>query len=142
MRLWTLHPRFLDTKGLTALWREALLAQAVIRGQTKGYRHHPQLIRFYEHDSPRYAINGFLAQVYAESRRRGYNFDKAKVGPTSASLAPIRATTGQLDYEWGHLLRKLRQRSPNVYSIVKNLEAQANPLFLISSGPMADWERP
>ena len=142
MRLWTLHPEFLDTKGLVALWREALLAQAVIRGQTVGYKHHPQLIRFYEHDSPRYAINGFLAQVHAESLRRGYNFNKSKVGPTSASLSPIRATTGQLDYEWNHLLHKLKGRSPDVYSRVRQLKARANPLFQITTGSIADWEKP
>ena len=27
MRLWTLHPKYLDAAGLVALWREALLAQ-------------------------------------------------------------------------------------------------------------------
>ena len=46
MRLWTLHPRYLDRQGLVALWREALLAQKVLQGQTTGYRHHPQLVRF------------------------------------------------------------------------------------------------
>lgn len=142
MRLWTIHPEFLDTKGLVALWRESLLAQAVIRGQTKGYKHHPQLIRFYEHESPRYAINGFLAQVHAESLRRGYNFDKSKIGPTLASLAPIVATTGQLEYEWGHLLHKLKSRSPDEYSRIRNFRARANPLFLITTGPIADWEKP
>ncbi|MBS0215418.1 MAG: DNA lyase [Proteobacteria bacterium] len=142
MRLWTLHPKFLDTKGLVALWRESLLAQAVIRGQTKGYKHHPQLIRFYEQDSPRYAINGFLAHVYAESLRRGYHFDKSKIGPTSASLAPMEATTGQLDYEWRHLLGKLRDRSPDTYTEVRKLKPEASPIFSISAGPVADWERP
>ncbi|HKX52383.1 MAG TPA: pyrimidine dimer DNA glycosylase/endonuclease V [Nitrosospira sp.] len=37
MRLWTLHPRYLDTKGLVAAWREALLAQKVLSGLTSGY---------------------------------------------------------------------------------------------------------
>ena len=46
MRLWSLHPKYLDARGLVALWREALLAQAVLRGETRGYRHHPQLARF------------------------------------------------------------------------------------------------
>jgi hypothetical protein len=36
---------YLDGRGLVALWREALLAQAVLRGRTRGYRH-PQLARF------------------------------------------------------------------------------------------------
>ncbi len=34
MRLWTLHPKYLDPRGLVALWREALFAQAVLRGWT------------------------------------------------------------------------------------------------------------
>ncbi|MEN6399799.1 MAG: pyrimidine dimer DNA glycosylase/endonuclease V, partial [Rectinema sp.] len=29
MRLWTLHPQYLDQKGLTAAWREGLLAKKV-----------------------------------------------------------------------------------------------------------------
>jgi hypothetical protein len=36
MRLWTLHPKYLDARGLVALWREALLAQKVLRGATRG----------------------------------------------------------------------------------------------------------
>lgn len=43
MRLWSLHPQYLDAKGLVALWREGLLAQAVLAGQTRGYKRHPQL---------------------------------------------------------------------------------------------------
>ena len=46
MRLWSVHPRYLDTAGLTACWREALLAQKVLTGATRGYRRHPQLERF------------------------------------------------------------------------------------------------
>src|SRR5690606_6899395 len=42
MRLWSLHPRYLDRQGLLALWREALLARAVLRGETRGYTLHPQ----------------------------------------------------------------------------------------------------
>lgn len=44
MRLWSLHPSLLDRAALIAGWREALLAQKVLRGQTTGYRHHPQLV--------------------------------------------------------------------------------------------------
>lgn len=142
MRLWTLHPKFLDTKGLVALWRESLLAQAVIRGETKGYKHHPQLIRFYAHATPRHAINGYLAEIHAESLRRGYKFDKSKIGPNLSSLAPIIATTGQLEYEWSHLLHKLEGRSPEVYSKVSNLKPRAHPLFNVVPGPIADWEKP
>jgi Pyrimidine dimer DNA glycosylase len=46
MRIWSLHPQYLDRQGLTAAWREGLLAQKVLTGTTKGYRNHPQLRRF------------------------------------------------------------------------------------------------
>lgn len=44
MRLWTLHPKYLDPKGLVALWRETLLAQRVLAGRTRGYRFDESLI--------------------------------------------------------------------------------------------------
>jgi len=72
MRLWSLHPRYLDTQGLVALWREALLARAVLRGETKGYRNHPQLDRFRSHAASVSAINTYLARVYDEAVARGY----------------------------------------------------------------------
>jgi hypothetical protein len=31
MRIWSLHPKYLDSKGLVALWRESLLAKNVLR---------------------------------------------------------------------------------------------------------------
>jgi hypothetical protein len=40
MRKWSIHPQYLDTKGLEALWREALLAKNVLEVKTKGYRNH------------------------------------------------------------------------------------------------------
>ena len=141
MRLWTLHPRYLDAKGLVALWREALLAQAVLRGRTRGYRHHPQLERFREHAAPCSAINAYLRAVHDESIRRGYRFDRAKVGPVRNRVT-IAATSGQLEYEWRHLLAKLRSRSLEDYRRWKGVDApEAHPLFTIAAGARATWER-
>lgn len=142
MRLWTLHPQYLDAQGLVALWREALLAQAVLRGRTRGYTRHPQLERFREHAKPRGAINAFLAEVHRESRRRGYSFDAAKVGRV-AGACTLEATRGQLEYEWGHLMRKLRARSREDYLRWRREDfPRANPLFTVTEGPIAPWERP
>ena len=80
MRLWSLSPEYLDSKGLGALWREALLAKAVLEGKTKGYQKHPQLIRFQESKEPLVSINFYLAKVWEESEIRGYQFDRSKVG--------------------------------------------------------------
>ena len=141
MRLWTLHPQYLDPQGLVALWREGLLARAVLRGQTKGYRHHPQLRRFQQQPAPRSAINGYLAGVFAEAQARGYAFDAGKLGPIRARVR-ITGTTGQLQFEWQHLLGKLRRRSPALYRRLREVANPApHPMFRIVAGPVAAWER-
>jgi hypothetical protein len=141
MRLWTLHPQYLDPQGLVALWRESLLARAVLRGETKGYRHHPQLQRFQQQPAPRSAINHYLAGVLSEAQSRGYAFDAAKVGPVR-NRAKIVAAEGQLHYEWQHLLEKLRLRSPTLYRRFRIISAPTpHPLFRIMAGPVAPWER-
>lgn len=141
MRLWSLHPKYLDRQGLVALWREALLAKAVIRGETRGYRRHPQLERFREHPQPRSAINFYLAGVYDEALRRGYSFDHAKIGPLR-EVGRITVTSGQIDYEWTHLKRKLEVRNPQLaeqWSPVT--KPDCHPLFICRKGPVASWER-
>jgi len=141
VRLWTLHPRYLDAQGLTALWREALLARAVLRGGTTGYRHHPQLERFRAHRTPRAAINAYLASIAAEARSRGYSFDHRKIGPWRRGLR-LAATAGQLAYEWRHLKRKLARRSPKVHRRWRaERRPGAHPLFRIVPGGVESWER-
>jgi len=142
MRLWTIHPRYLDPQGLVALWREALLAKAVLRGETRGYKHHPQLARFRAHASPRSAINAYLAAVHAEATARGYDFNRRKIGPVRR-VAPIAATSGQLAYEWQHLMKKLAVRNRPLHARWRRMQrADCHPLFRRVRGPVADWERP
>lgn len=140
MRLWTLHPRFLDSQGLVALWREALLARAVLQGKTRGYKSHPQLARFQAHSSPRQAISAYLAGVHAEAAARGYSFDARKIGP-ARRVSALSATTGQLAYEWKHLLRKLAKRSPSLYRARREEKPSCHPLFRLRKGAVAAWER-
>lgn len=141
MRLWTLHPKYLDARGLVALWREALLAQKVLRGKTRGYRHHPQLIRFAGTKNPPAALAAYLRAVHAEAVERGYEFNAAKIGSQKFS-GKIKETRGQLVYEWRHLKRKLKRRDP------RRLREQAavkdpapHPLFKIVPGRLRDWEK-
>jgi Pyrimidine dimer DNA glycosylase len=141
MRIWTLHPQYLDPQGLVALWRESLLARAVLRGKTKGYRHHPQLHRFLEQAAPVTAINSYLAGVLAEAGSRGYSFDSTKVGPIRSRVS-LASTDGQLQYEWQHLLHKLRMRSPAHHRRLRGItRPEPHPLFRISPGPTETWER-
>lgn len=141
MRLWTLHPKYLDPQGLVALWREGLLARAVLRNQTIGYRHHPQLLRFQSHSTPRTAINAYLAAVLLEAEGRGYSFDRTKVGPVRGTII-LTATTGQLAYEWRHLLGKLERRNPALYRRwVRTRSPEPHPLFRMVAGGVETWER-
>jgi len=141
MRLWSLHPRYLDPQGLVALWREALLARAVLRGETRGYLHHPQLERFRAQPQPRSAINAYLAAVHREAARRGYAFDRSKIGPVRA-VEPIVVTTGQLACEREHLRKKLALRSPAVLAGWPPEDLPCcHPLFRLEVGPVASWER-
>ncbi len=141
MRLWSIHPRYLDPQGLVALWRETLLARAVLRGETRGYRHHPQLLRFQAHPQPRLAISAYLAAVYAESLVRGYRFDRSKIGQVR-EVEAIVVTDGQLACEWGHLLHKLAQRSPALHRQWSGAGAvEPHPLFKVEPGERADWEK-
>lgn len=141
MRLWSLHPKYLDPQGMVALWREALLAKAVLRGETRGYTRHPQLDRFKAHSYPRLAINAYLLPIHAEATRRGYAFDRSKIGPVR-KVEPILVSTGQLAFEWQHLREKLSVRSPDVLARWGELLApEPHPLFRQRPGPIAVWER-
>jgi hypothetical protein len=141
MRLWTLHPQYLDAQGLVALWREALLAQKVLLGQTRGYRNHPQLARFRELDDPVAGIAAYLAGVHAEALRRSYRFDAGKI-VSPPWPGQIEATAGQLAYEWVHLRGKLALRDPARLAEFFTVNTpEAHPLFRIVEGGVASWEK-
>jgi pyrimidine dimer DNA glycosylase len=140
MRLWTLHPRHLDAKGLVALWREALLAQRVLEGRTRGYKSHPQLQRFRDAADPLAAIGCFLAGVHTEAVARGYSFDRTRI-LSQRSHPQITATRGQLLFEARHLAAKLRTRHPASLETLGAGRPQAHPVFRIVAGPVEPWER-
>lgn len=141
MRLWSLHPRFLDRQGLTACWREALLAQAVLAGTTRGYTRHPQLERFREHPDALGLLGAYLSGVADEATARGYRFDRDRIRMPADAVARLEVTDGQLALEWRHLLAKLEMRSPGLAERVKQAEPAPHPLFRVVPGPVAAWER-
>jgi hypothetical protein len=140
MRIWSLHPKYLDSKGLVALWRETLLAKNVLKGNTKGYKNHPQLNRFKETGKTLDAINHYLAEVYNEAVKRGYNFNKQKFD-SGFSPVSINVTSGQMLYEKEHLLKKLKTRDPEKYKTIKNIkDFEPHPIFKVTEGEIESWE--
>lgn len=143
MRIWSLHPRYLDRQGLVACWRETLLAQAVLAGRTRGYLTHPQLERFRAASDPLEVLGAYLAAVADEADRRGYRFDRSRIDRSEASgIALLAVSTGQLALEWSHLVAKLDQRSPDTRARWSAVAIpDPHPVFRVVEGPVAGWER-
>lgn len=140
MRIWSLHPKYLDTKGLVALWRETLLAKNVLEGKTKGYKNHPQLDRFKKTSNPVDAINQYLSEIHNEAISRNYNFDRSKIDFNFQKIK-MPVNSGQLDYEVKHLLNKLQIRDPKKYLQNKEVVTyDSHPMFEIVKGDIENWE--
>ncbi|HMA93503.1 MAG TPA: pyrimidine dimer DNA glycosylase/endonuclease V [Polyangiaceae bacterium] len=139
MRLWSLHPMHLDAKGLVTQWREGLLARKVLLGLTRGYRNHPQLLRFRATRDPVKAIDSYLSYVLDESARRGYVFDPSKI--EYRKRCRMKVTSGQLRYEWEHLKRKLALRDPDWLAQLRS-RPSPHPCFRVVPGPIEAFERP
>jgi hypothetical protein len=141
MRIWSIHPKYLDSKGLVALWRETLLAKNVLENKTKGYKNHPQLTRFRESNNAIDCIDQYLWEVYKEAEKRNYNFNKNKISQNFRSMI-LTVTTGQLDFEIQHLKSKLKLRDPKrlkELTVVKKIES--HPSFKVIGGKIESWEK-
>lgn len=141
MRIWSLHPKYLDPQGLVALWQETLLAQHVLLGKTKGYKNHPQLDRFKSSKNPSQLIATYLRGIHNEATKRGYVFDSSKICKPK-SRHRLVVTSGQINYEFEHLLRKLKTRNPALYKSHKDVKKPAlHPMFKRVRGGIEEWEK-
>lgn len=142
VRLWSVHPSQLDRAALVACWREALLAQAVLAGRTRGYTRHPQLERFRDSDAPAENIGRYLTALAAEADARGYRFDRDRIDAQGGANGQLTVTRGQLEFEWAHLGAKLAVRSPEDARRWGKSSPLPHPLFTVVAGPVQAWERP
>ncbi|NIM03499.1 hypothetical protein GTN66_05050 [bacterium] len=141
MRLWSLHPKYLDTRGLIALWREALLAQKVIAGRVKAFKNHPQLERFRNSAAPEKAIENYLMGVWEEAKGRGYNFDRSKIGRVYA-MNRIPVARAQLKYEFDLLCTRLKTRDSIKYQELSTVrKIKCHPIFRLVEGGIEEWEK-
>lgn len=140
MRIWSLHPKYLDSKGLVALWRETLLAKHVLEEKTIGYKNHSQLNRFKQAESPLDCINQYLFEVYTEASSRGYNFNEQKFDKDFTPCS-MTVTSGQIEYETAHLLKKLKVRDEEkLQEFMKLSNVEPHPLFTVVAGDIEAWE--
>ena len=142
MRLWSIHPKYLDTTGLVAVWREGLLAKKVLEGKTKGYKNHPQLIRFINSEIALESINQYLCGIYEESTIRKYNFDKSKLYEINSKRVELTVNTKQIEYEFELLKSKLKKRDLNKYNEISNTPViELHPIFIRITGDIENWEK-
>ena len=144
MRLWTIHPCYLDSKGLVAAWREGLLAQKVLEGKTKGYKHHPQLIRFLKTQNPLAHIGCYLFDLVIEANKRRYRFDESKIKmPCKQGKSSIGVNSEQIEYEFSLLKTKIKERDSVKYEeICTESIIKLNRAFTKRKGSIEEWERP
>lgn len=141
MRLWSIHPKYLDRAWLLACWREWLLAKKVLEWNTKWYKNHPQLIRFKQLREPLVWINAFLSQIYLESVRRWYKFNSDKICLVS-DINIIKVTEWQVQFEVKHLSNKLLIRDYERYLILsKNNKIDINSIFELIPWDIELWEK-
>jgi hypothetical protein len=141
LRLWSLHPCYLDAKGLVACWREGLLARKVLKGETKGYKNHPQLERFKAQCDPVAVLDSYLLAIFEEATKRGFSFNREKIGPRF-SESRMAVTEAHLNYELRHLKAKLKARDVNRYRrIAKIVLPLPHPIFEVRRGSIEPWER-
>ena len=150
MRLWSISPSYLDRQGLLGCWREALLAQHVLLGQTVGYKNHPQLERFKKQENSILLISDYLVWLWVDATNRGYNFNGASIEDKIGVQQRIPVTKGQVLFEYSHLLYKLKNRSPewvekvlpyggNYIPLVELIVL--HPLFYLIDGEKEKWEK-
>ena len=86
------------------------------------------------------SINQYLSGVYTEAIKRGYHFNRNKIDWNYKSIK-IPVTSGQVEYETSHLLKKLKMRDLSRYNyLIHQKELLTHPIFEIINGVIEEWE--
>jgi hypothetical protein len=143
MKLWSLHPSYLDIQGLHTVWQEGLLGMMIMENQDAGFQNDPQLIRFWLSGDPMGILGFYLSEIYNEAKNRGFNFDDYKLQKINNSLT-ISVNSGQIDYEALELMNILQKRDKEKFrelnQIFQQKSVKTHPLFYIIEGPVEKWE--
>jgi len=145
MRLWSMHPAYIDSKGIVAFWREGLLAKKVLEGKSRGYKNHSQLVRFKKCADPILTMNVYLKDVLKEAGKMGYSFNSTKI-ELGLKSAKIPVTKGQIVYEAEHLKNKLMLPDPLRHKKMidnesKDSQVLPHPLLRLIEGKVEQWEK-
>lgn len=146
MRLWSIHPQYLDTKEFVACWKDAIDASAIIKRDDRNiHKIYPQLSRFNDIIPSKPAINKYLMFMYYNSIIRGYRFKHKNIDFKEIEKNPgirILVTRGQLNHELKIVRKILEDRDSELLDspIYSYREVEPNPMFMVITGGIEQWE--
>ena len=119
-----------------------MLAQKVLKGETKSHENHPRLKKSKAHPHSQYAIANYLVEIWKESKRREYNFNKEKIGYTKI-VEKIPITQSELRYEFDLLRDGTKKRTPSRHKDLLSVKKSNAIRFLKSrtgGAPIHFWK--
>ncbi|OQB09054.1 MAG: hypothetical protein BWY21_00959 [Parcubacteria group bacterium ADurb.Bin216] len=151
MRLWSIHPVYLDDIGLSRCYYEGIGGLKTMLGMQR----HPQLNRFKQSKDPVNNLKYYLIHVYTESvfREKDYKHFELLEDLCLKSYKPdyIPVSNKQLEFEIRWLVGKMStERCYNSHQKIerlmydyqnKNISSLTHHLFNVVDGEIEDWER-
>ena len=161
MRIWSIHPCFLDQKRLVAQWREGLGIIKVLEVLNQdphakvGYKNHPQVLKIIElyrksespySDSVKF-VKHYLFEIASEAiYKRNYNFNLSLLGHThyfTQAKNKFLISEEQLEYET-FLMSYKNEEWVKQAQKHRATNFDVNPLIAVdySKTGLAWWEKP
>lgn len=130
MSLWSVHPRYLDNKGLISAWNRGLQLQKQLSTEPARNTGNSQLIMFSRQEKPLHAIGSYLSFIASEGCRRGYKFTHEKILYPNFDEELLPIDSEQLRSENQMLQNRLKTRDKNRYQQLSSQSwPETHPLF-------------
>jgi len=136
VRLWTIHPRYLDDEALREAWRDGLNLRRALKIGSKAAEPCPDAAPWIaESRQPVRALDLYLHAIHGEARRRGRSFDASKLGPVDTKTK-IPIPSSWVSADWRDLRAIVAKRSPGFFPRIESVQRpHCHPAFRRVSTP-------
>lgn len=132
MRLWSIHPKYLDKHALIALWREGLLAQKALSGKGLVDEANVQLVRFKKSANPVRAIGSYLSFVASEGAKQGCKLNHERILQPNFEAKFMTTDVAQMELEVEQLKARMKTRNKDKFKLLTDVHKfEANPVFTL-----------
>jgi hypothetical protein len=141
MRIWSIHPKYLDSKELLNLWNETIQAKNEFLTKFSGHFSNKQLERFLDLKNPLEAINSYMSSIYREAVKRDFSVDDSFMDWDFDDSIQIPVTAGQISHEISKLKSRLRERDEKkLQKLNGRTFLELHPIFYSVPGTIEEWE--